>query len=34
MVNFLLFVIIGFMISATINVTLLALIYILWTNKE
>lgn len=34
MVEFLLFLIIGFMISITINVALLTVIYILWTNKE
>ena len=34
MVNFLLFLIIGFMISVTINVALLTVIYILCTNKE
>jgi len=34
MVEFLLFLIIGFMISATINVALLTVIYIIWTNKE
>ena len=34
MVNFLLFLIIGFMISLTINVALLAVIYIIVTNKE
>lgn len=28
------FLIIGFMISATINVALLTVIYIIWTNKE
>jgi len=34
MVNFLIILIIGFMISITINVALLAIIYINWTNKE
>ena len=34
MVEFLLFLIIGFMISITINLALLTVIYILWTNKE
>ena len=34
MVEFLLFLIIGFMISITINVALLTVIYILLTNKE
>jgi len=34
MVEFLLFLIIGFMISVTINVALLTIIYIMWTNKE
>ena len=34
MVEFLLFLIIGFMISITINVALLTVIYIIWTNKE
>jgi|GEM_PF-481641 len=34
MVNFLLFLIIGFMISLTINIALLTVIFIMWTNKE
>jgi len=34
MLNFLLFLIIGLLISATINVALLTVIYILLTNKE
>ena len=34
MVESLQFLIIGFMISVTINVALLTVIYILWTNKE
>ena len=34
MVDFLLFLILGFMISITINVALLTVIYIMWTNKE
>lgn len=34
MVDFLLFLIIGFMISVTINVALLTVIFIMWTNKE
>ena len=34
MVDFLLFLIIGFMISLTINVALLTVIFIMWTNKE
>jgi len=34
MVEFLLSLIIGFMISVTINVALLTIIYIMWTNKE
>jgi len=34
MVNFLLFLIIGLMTSTTVNVALLTVIYILWTNKE
>jgi hypothetical protein len=34
MVDFLLFLILGFMISVTINVALLTIIYIIWTNKE
>ena len=34
MVEFLLFLILGFMISATINVALLTVIYIIWINKE
>ena len=34
MVDFLLFLIIGFMISLTINVSLLTVIFIMWTNKE
>ena len=34
MVNLLLFLFIGLMMSVTINVTLFAIIYIIWTNKE
>ena len=34
MVDFLLFLIIGFMISVTINVALLTIIFVIWTNKE
>jgi len=34
MVDFLLFLIIGFMISVTINVALLTIVYIMRTNKE
>ena len=34
MVDFLLFLIIGFMISIAINVALLTVIFIMWTNKE
>ena len=34
MVNLSLYLIIGFMISTTVNVALLTVIYILWTNKE
>ena len=34
MVDFLLFLIIGFMISLTINVSLFTVIFIMWTNKE
>ena len=34
MVDFLSFLIIGFMISITINVALLTVIFIMWTNKE
>ena len=34
MVDFLSFLIIGFMISVTINVALLTVIFIMWTNKE
>ena len=34
MVDFLLFLIIGFMITATINVALLTIIFVIWTNKE
>ena len=34
MVEVLRFLIAGFMISLTINVALLTVIYILWTNKE
>ena len=34
MVDFLLFLILGFMISLTINIALLTVIYIMWTNKE
>ncbi len=34
MVDFLLFLILGFMISVTINIALLTIIYIIWTNNE
>ena len=34
MVEFLLFLTIGFMLSITINVALLTVIFIMWTNKE
>lgn len=34
MIEFLMFLIIGLMISTTINVALLAIIFIQWTNKE
>ena len=34
MVDFLLFLIIGCMISIAINVALLTVIFIMWTNKE
>ena len=34
MADFLLFLIIGFMISVTINVALLTIIFVIWTNKE
>ena len=34
MLKFLLILIIGFMISITINVALLTVIFIMWTNKE
>ena len=34
MVDFLLFLIIGFMITLTINIALLTVIFIMWTNKE
>ena len=34
MVEFLLFLILGFMISVTINVALLSIIYIILSNKE
>jgi len=34
MVDFLLFLIIGFMISVTINVALLSVIYIILSNKQ
>ena len=34
MVDFLLFLIIGFMISITINVALLSVIYIILSNKQ
>ena len=32
--GFILFLIYGLMISATLNITLLTIIYIIWTNKE
>ena len=32
--EFILFLIYGFMISTTLNITLLTIIYIIWTNKE
>ena len=34
MVKFLLFLILGFLFSITINVALLCIIYIMWTNKQ
>ena len=34
MVDFLLFLIIGFMITLTINIALFTVIFIMWTNKE
>lgn len=34
MVDFLLFLILGFMISVAINVALLTVIIIMWANKE
>ena len=34
MVNFLLVLILGLMISITVNVALLCIIYIMWTNKQ
>ena len=34
MIEFLMFLIIGLMISTTINVALLTIIFIQWTNKE
>ena len=32
--GFILFLIYGLMISTTLNITLLTVIYIMWTNKE
>jgi len=32
--EFILFLIYGLMISTTLNITLLTIIYIIWTNKE
>ena len=34
MVEFLLFLIIGLMLSITINIALLCIIYIMWTDKQ
>lgn len=34
MIDFLLFLVIGFMISITVNVALLSIIYIILTNKK
>jgi hypothetical protein len=34
MIDFLMFLILGFMISITINVALLSVIYIILTNRE